>query len=430
MIYHLNHTNRIRLGIFMLIISLSATVKGKQITLNGVTYALDNTTMTATAITCDDDLEVLALKEYVTTEGNEELYTVTTIAEKAFVNKSFTEVAFPATIETIGGGAIAQCSKLRHLTIPASTTTIGESNFTNCPSLDEIEVDEENPNYCDVDGVFFDKAMTNLIAFPASRGGVYTVPDGVTRISAQCFSSSKLTEVVVSKDVDLIYPCVFQRMYNLTDITVVSDNPKYHSEDGVLFHNKELSALLTYPGGKKDNNASYVIPAQTKILGYWSFAYTMLKRVDIHANIMSINKESFIDCTELKSLVVKQKTPLILTPNMFKNLPKDATLYVPTGCVEAYKAAAEWSTFRTIIEGEPDPTAIETTEAPSTPYIYDDSKGLVLRNAPSNHLVEVYNIRGSMLYQAMTDDNGSASLPVEQGAYIVRVGDVSMQALR
>ena len=52
------------------------------------------------------------------------------------------------------------------LVIPESLTDIGDRAFINCHSLEEVEVAEDNTNYCDIDGSLYSKDGKTLIYFP------------------------------------------------------------------------------------------------------------------------------------------------------------------------------------------------------------------------------------------------------------------------
>ena len=58
-------------------------------------------------------------------------------------------------------GAYYSCT-LKSLSIPASLTIIGDDAFGNC-TIGSISVDANNPNFCVVDGVLYDKAKTTVI---------------------------------------------------------------------------------------------------------------------------------------------------------------------------------------------------------------------------------------------------------------------------
>lgn len=59
--------------------------------------------------------------------------------------------------------------KLEVINIGASVTEIDAKSFYTCRALERIEVDENNPNYCDIDGVLYDKDVTRLICYPINH---------------------------------------------------------------------------------------------------------------------------------------------------------------------------------------------------------------------------------------------------------------------
>ncbi|MBQ8928537.1 MAG: leucine-rich repeat protein [Oscillospiraceae bacterium] len=103
------------------------------------------------------------------------------------------DYAIPDGIARIGTGFVwadpgfDNAARLTSLYIPASVTSI-MAYFSGCTSLTAFTVAEDNPNYCSVDGVLFNKDKTELIAYPAAREGAYTVPEGVTSIAGGAFS--------------------------------------------------------------------------------------------------------------------------------------------------------------------------------------------------------------------------------------------------
>lgn len=63
-------------------------------------------------------------------------------------------------------------------------TTIQESAFSNCNNLTAIYVDEEIPAYRSVDGVLYNKTVTELLAFPENHPQTaFNIPESVTRIA-------------------------------------------------------------------------------------------------------------------------------------------------------------------------------------------------------------------------------------------------------
>lgn len=59
--------------------------------------------------------------------------------------------------------------KIQIIEIGKTVTSIDNKAFYSCYALREFRVDEENPNYCAVDGVLYNKDMTELICYPIDR---------------------------------------------------------------------------------------------------------------------------------------------------------------------------------------------------------------------------------------------------------------------
>ena len=59
--------------------------------------------------------------------------------------------------------------KVKVINIGASVTEIDAASFYSCWALQRIEVDENNPNYCDIDGVLYNKDKTEIICYPVDR---------------------------------------------------------------------------------------------------------------------------------------------------------------------------------------------------------------------------------------------------------------------
>lgn len=130
----------------------------------------------------------------------------TSIGNNAFRGcENVTSVTIPNGITRIGESAFYNCSSLTSITIPGSVTeikdyafrlcrftsfnlsknveSIGVQVFVGCPDLTAIEVDAGNPNYCDINGVLYNKNKTKLIHYPQAKSATScTIPGSVTEI--------------------------------------------------------------------------------------------------------------------------------------------------------------------------------------------------------------------------------------------------------
>lgn len=130
--------------------------------------------------------------------------TVKTIDGNAFGGcVNLASVSIPNGVETIGNSAFYGSLKLSAVKIPATVTSIGSRAFASCYKLASITVDSGNTSYCSSAGVLFNREMTEIVCYPVKKAGdVYTVPNGVGKISDNAFSGcADLKGVIIPKSV-------------------------------------------------------------------------------------------------------------------------------------------------------------------------------------------------------------------------------------
>ena len=91
---------------------------------------------------------------------------------------------------------------LETIRIGAKVTSVDECAFVYCKKLKAIYVDDDNPNYTDVDGVLYTKDMRTLLLFPIAHETngeptkTYDVPEGVERLARNSFYKCETLEEV------------------------------------------------------------------------------------------------------------------------------------------------------------------------------------------------------------------------------------------
>ena len=242
------------------------------------------------------------------------IYDVTVIGDDAFVKHCANYIFIPSTVKEIKRG-------------PIWLNLLSDS-------LISIEVDSNNKNYASIDGVLFNKDITELIAYPAGKTETtYSIPNGVTDIAYVAFNRCQnLVNIEIPSSVKNIdvsaFQCLknlknitipasvvnmgeeeyyttgngnpFSECYNLTSINVEENNSKYSSVDGVLF-NKDKTILITYPYAKEQED--YVIPDSLKEIRNGTFSTCKnLRNVKIPNGITKISDTMFYRCENLESV--------------------------------------------------------------------------------------------------------------------------------
>ncbi len=227
---------------------------------------------------------------------------VTSILRQAFADSEYlTGVTFPEGLLSLEGSAFARCLKLASLgTIPASVTSIHAQAFMQCTSLSDIQVHENNANYCDVDGVLFSKDKTSLHSYPAAKTGEsYTVPDSVVRLESDAFSHNQYLRTIDLPDkLDSIGVQAFTGCTNLQSIDLPAS---VRSIGSGAFQNCRLLASFTFP------------PEVTSVARNMFNQCERLTAIVIPAKVSTISSRAFSNCKSLTSVTVLNPDAVIET---------------------------------------------------------------------------------------------------------------------
>ncbi len=116
--------------------------------------------------------------------------------------------------------AFSQCRSLSSIEIPGSVTQIGESAFFGCSSLTSILVSANNPIFCSIGDVLYDKKKSSLIRC-STKYIQFEIPESVTQIGDSAFSEcSSLTSIEIPDSVTQIGDSAFYRCSSLTNIEI------------------------------------------------------------------------------------------------------------------------------------------------------------------------------------------------------------------
>ena len=210
-------------------------------------------------------------------------------------------------VMSIGTLAFYYCSGLTSVTIPNSVTSIGESVFSRCSGLTSVTI----PNsVTSIGGGAFSECsgLTSI-----------TIPNSVTSIGDYAFSScSGLTSVTIPNSVTSIGWNAFFGCSGITSITIPNS----------------VTSIGNYAFSGCSGLTSITIPNSVTSIGYNAF-----DGVDF-PTVVSLIENPFM-------ITGKTSGSRTFTQNTFNN----ATLYVPKGTIDKYKATDGWKDFLFIEEG-------------------------------------------------------------------------------
>lgn len=99
-------------------------------------------------------------------------------------------------VTAIAAGAF-KSTRVSAIEIPETVVDIADGAFAGCTKLSYISVSLRNENYCSVDGVLYDAAMTTLVCYPGARAEqTLSIPSTVTVIAPYAFSDCSTLKTV------------------------------------------------------------------------------------------------------------------------------------------------------------------------------------------------------------------------------------------
>ena len=120
---------------------------------------------------------------------------------------------------------------------------------------------------------------------------------------------------------------------------------------GIITFDGDVTSIGSYAFENSENLTSISIPDSVTSIGNWAFAScSSLTRITIPESVTSIGEYAFDKCSSLTSITVLPTTPPQGGAKMWDDT-NQASIYVPSGSLEAYQSASFWSSYEARMQG-------------------------------------------------------------------------------
>ena len=229
---------------------------------------------------------------------------------------------------SINSQAFKGCTGLTSVTIPNSVAKIGYRAFEGCTGLALISIGNSVTEICP----FAFSGCTGLTSV--------SIPNSVTSIGDAAFKGcTGLTSVTIPNSVTSIGNAAFLSCTGLTSVTIGTS----------------VTEIGEYAFSGCTGLSSVTIPNSVIKIGFFVFeSCTGLTSITIGCSVTEMGTGAFSYCTDLKKVYSLNPVPPVIKPYLSSINGDlsfyDADLFVPQGCLSAYKSAKVWSKFSNIKE--------------------------------------------------------------------------------
>lgn len=170
----------------------------------------------------------------------------------------------------------------------------------------------------------------------------FRLPEGITQIMNRAFAYSDYSKIVLSSTVKQISGSPSNGNDKMR-WEVNANNKYFKTDDEGALYDYHMTTLMVLNGGSGD---SYTVQDGTKIIREWAlYENSVIKTLTLPATVVEMKENCITGTPNLSTIICLGERPAIYTgKNGTKNKAGSSgvkTIYVPKGCLDAYKTAWE-----------------------------------------------------------------------------------------
>ena len=196
-------------------------------------------------------------------------------------------IDFPPTLTWLGDHAFT-CNEFEQLHIPATLVHIGNGALNGNPSLYQVTIDDNNPEFVLEDGYLYTRDHTRLLSYFAPISDIsesFTIPSDVRIIDDMAFNGHRCRNITLNKRLEYIGEKAF--IYAMKDVPGVSWQEKL-----------EIPNTVTYIGASAFEYCrieTVIISDNVEDLRECTFAYCCIDKIHLPAKLKHIGIGAFYE---------------------------------------------------------------------------------------------------------------------------------------
>lgn len=233
---------------------------------------------------------------------------------------------------------------IERITIGKDVKELTGKSIYSCWNVQYVEVDDENPYYCDVDGVVYTKDMTKIIFYPTDYDRTLRIKEGYAHLTWECEACGRQYD-----------PEKGDKELGAEPGTLPTDFPKDFKcpgKDGTPCNSKNNEYYQAYHSELVDDEGNdmwelwgttkkydekffdeynlktrtYVVPSTVTEIGQLSFAYSNITDLYIPEGVKVIGDQAIFKNEELRH-IYSYKASAPVTDTFYTAIPNLGTVY-------------------------------------------------------------------------------------------------------